>query len=77
MVVGEEVEEVDPAVNGGPHHAVQLRPLEVGPHDLVQLTVAKHLRPNFSTYEIKRKYCLCLKEVQIESSLVDSLWYIQ
>ena len=49
MVVGEEVEEVDPAVDGGPHHAVQLRPLEVGPHDLVQFAVAQHLQANFST----------------------------
>ena len=42
-VVGEEVEEVDPAVDGGTHHGVQLGPLEVGPHDLIQLAVTQNL----------------------------------
>ena len=38
----EEVEEVDPAVDGGPHDAAEVGPLKVGPHDLVQLAVAEH-----------------------------------
>ena len=42
-VVGEEVEEVDPAVDGGADHGVQLGPLEVGPHDLIQLAVTQNL----------------------------------
>jgi hypothetical protein len=44
LVVVEEVDEGDPAVDGGPHHAPQVRPLKVGPHDLVKLPVAQHLQ---------------------------------
>ena len=39
----EEVVEVDPAVDGRPHHAAQVGPLEVGPHDLVELAVTENL----------------------------------
>ncbi len=42
----EEVDEADPAVDGGSDHTPQVRPLKVGPHNLVQLTVTQHLKSN-------------------------------
>jgi len=42
--VVEEVDEADPAVDGGADHTPQVSPLKVGPHNLVQLPVTKHLK---------------------------------
>ncbi len=42
----EEVDEADPAVDGGADHTPQVRPLKVGPHNLVQLPVTQNLKSN-------------------------------
>jgi hypothetical protein len=52
--VVEEVDEADPAVDGGSDHAPQVSPLKVGPHNLVQLTVTQHLK-TFNTELLKSK----------------------
>ena len=40
----EEVVEVDPAVNRGPHHAPQVCSLEVGAHYFIKFAVTQHLK---------------------------------
>ncbi len=46
LVVVEEVDEADPAVDGGADHTPQVSPLKIGPHNLVQLSVTQHLKSN-------------------------------
>ncbi len=54
LVVVEEVDEADPAVDSGADHTPQVSPLKVGPHNLVQLPVTQHLKSRAFNTELLR-----------------------
>ena len=52
----EEVVEVDPAVNRGPHHAPQVCSLEVGAHYFIKFAVTQHLKKYMYNNTMYTKY---------------------